>query len=345
MSKNSATASLAHVFMAAFFGFLFISFIVAANLLRLEVIITHGIDQYVINVLTADLKPGSYGDLRTSFDLYRTRSLKQEPILHLPSGATIQYFGLQKEDTVPWIAVSVFDGTQRHDGFIPIRKNIEVPLFRGLGQSQEAISNFVSIWPGEREDRVKAAMKGVLYQKVENETEIRSTTNNIRMAEIKNSKDWYVLDEFSNDAKITYTQKKFKERYNQLHSLYIGSNFPAQVAQLKKTYVAAKEGPAVQSASYSLFSSWVFKLLFSVALISYFFYLISRPPKCESCGSKKTAVKSRTRTIIGYEYEKKDGSPDKRYKSNKAKIRQITTYACKECKEEFKRQKIYLQNQ
>jgi len=310
-----------------------------SNILNLELIYSHGFNQYIENIIAMDDVP-SLKKSKINIKIYTKPEIKNNLIHkeYIKKNNTFKYLGAISGDKITWVSIQVIDGTSIINGYLLLEKTIE----KGVLTSTEDKANiYFRDITYEEENKILSKLKIKFYNSINNKYNIKKESNPIKMQLIIDDKNKYIIEELGNDGLIYYSNNENKEKINIEYNNYLGDNYDAFSIQINTSYSIIKNGRYKRDNIYDLLSNNIFKFI----LFSFVLFLVFRKRKihlkCSSCKSKKIKLIGSDEFIGGFLYENKDGTPDLRRKNkNKKLINIYYTYQCKNCNATFKISKV-----
>ena len=156
----------------------------------------------------------------------------------------------------------------------------------------------------------------VFEKKLFENVKIMKVHGGTKIQEIKESNDLKIIPYISSDQIGYYCSIEEYETVKSLHYRYMGDNFETHYLQANKYYDSGKEGVFHESIFMKTVGKWYFKIGFPIFLLFFLKALFKTRPKCPECGSQDFHEKDRDLYSEYYQYEKKNGERDLRYKDN-----------------------------
>jgi len=307
-------------------------YIAVSNVFNFQIIYSHGINQYVENIVSFDVVPvvkvakktqAIYLDRDISNGIKYKKTLKKN--------INFKYLGTIEKEKITWVSVQVIDGRSIVNGFLLAEGELTKGFFDG--DTENIYYRNVSELSY---DKKLKNLKNKFKKEILRNFKIKKETNKIIMQESINNKDYFIISELSSDVVLYFTDKDNEKEINDIYNNYLGDNLDAWVIQLDKDYSLKKYGPYERDVVYDTLGNNYIKIIFLLVTLFLIFSKKKVKIKCQYCNSNKITIVNTEKKFLRYLYQNKDGSPDGRKKNVNKKVFEIkNAYNCNKCNGNF----------
>lgn len=278
--------------------------ITVGNLFNYNIIYQYGFNQYISNI--TNIQQSSYSKLNKELILYdsvkNVKNLEKVAQVNvIPKNTIVEVKGTIDKDFVSWIAVHYFDKTNEVYGYI--FSDGENKLLTSV--TSDEVKNYKDKQFQVYISKVRENYK-IIQALTTQEKQISQENNKLNLLYSINNINYYYDAE--NESKI-----------KEIYEMYCSSNFKTIMLNTSNTYNPEVDGVYSEDIITTLLNSIYFKIISLILLVILFktLYQYYRAEKCMQCGSRNIYTSNIVVINEKYEYENKDGSPDKRKKHNR----------------------------
>jgi len=278
--KDKGPGCLMYLFFILFLVCLAAWFLFS-NGLNFKTLLVYGPSQYAANIwhfhddyyCRANNSLELFEDILPAGAIDKKEGIK--PIATLKSGQRFKLKGYRNREYVQWVAAKIADGPDMVYGYFMIPEKISIPTFWGtinriqgfLDSSQEPFKNaYFSEIPRDATKNYRQSRLSELKKKLATAVDLKEETDPAKMQQIKESKDFEIIEEISSDNTIYYCPKRDYEKAINLYEAYLGNGFDSQYLQVREGYDPATEGYWKESVFLRIVDSWYFKLFAAFVL-------------------------------------------------------------------------------
>jgi len=297
---------------------------------------SHGVEQYIENISSHDDVPTfqvamapidmytkpSQTNIFTGIDIGTAEKYRKQ----IDKGQRFRYFGTINKEEITWVAAQVIDGNSIVNGYLLINRgnDAESSYF-----NSDENKYFKKMFDTELSE-IKGNLHSMYFKSLSDRFTINKETDSLKKQEIINNDSMYIVKYLGTKEALYYTDKNNKDAIEALYDSYLGDNLDAWIIQIQKDYNAERDGSFKKDYVLDIIGSVYFKVSLILAII--YLRRRSKKLKCPECNSSNTKRTKEKISKLGYTYENKDGTPDKRRKNiNKEKIEIKTTHLCNGC--------------
>lgn len=308
-----------------------------SNVFNLQIIYSHGIEQYIENIISVDEVPLQKVSKKNQ-DIYLQKdiSLSVKYKKSLQKNKKFKYLGAIHKEKITWVSIQVIDQDSIVNGFLLAEGELEKGVF-----SSNLDNNYYKPIPKADYDNKIAKLKGFFYNEISTKFKVKRLVDSIKMQEVIDNDDYFVIVGLGSDKELFYTKKMNKTAIDIIYNNYLGDNLDAWMIQLDNNYSLENYGPYKRDVLYDALGNNYLIFIFFIILLVF----IKRPSskknakkaiRCIHCDSKKIVLLKVDDRFLGYLYQNLDGSPDGRMRNkNKKVVESKLNYICNECNEKF----------
>jgi hypothetical protein len=200
------------------------------------------------------------------------------PVAHLDTGDVFKLKGYTDKRNVVWIAVKVFKGNKVVYGYFLIPEKTKISTFWNklslLGDDRIDNNYFQAIIDiGSHINDIEAKF----FENLNSKIDIKVANSNITTQEIKESKEYTIIEKISDENKAYYCNSEEYNIAEEIYSKYLGNNFETNLLQVNDFYNPDKDGVYNEHFILKLIDTIYFKVGFVIFLI--FVIKIIQSPK------------------------------------------------------------------
>jgi hypothetical protein len=291
--EDKGPGCLMYIFFMFFLVCLAIWFLFS-NVLNFKTLLVYSPSQYAANIwhFHDDYYCRANDSLRIYRDIIPADSVAKtggaQPVTVLKPGKRFKLKGYRNKEYVQWVAAKIADGSDIVYGYFMIPEKVSIPTFLGsvnriqrlLGDSSSKPfkNRYFTEISVDATEKYRGRILLELKNKLASAVHLEKETNPARMQQIKESKNFKIIDEISSDSAIYYCPKDEYEEAVKLYEAYLGDGFDNFYLQTRENYDPLKDSFKQESFFLRVVGKWYSKL-FAVLLLLLLFRRIFRGRK------------------------------------------------------------------
>lgn len=307
------------------------------NIFNFSTIYNFNLSQYASNIVNMhqDVYVKSKSNLKVYKSIAKINTLKtNKDYILIPKGANFTFKGYIDKKYVTWIAVNFFLGKDKIYGYV-LTNDVKMLSWIDQISGENTNNNYFYELSSKEQTSFKNKQFKKYTKHVMGKYDISVASTSKDKQNLEENEEFELL--FSNKTISYYFNIKDKSAVNNLYEMYCGDNYETILLNADKKYSPSKDSEFSENVLGGLIESRLFNIFLIIAFILAVIYFLgnSNSEKCSKCGSKDIDTGDTVVIAENYEYENKDGTPDKRRMENKV-IQTIEIYeSCNNCKEEW----------
>jgi hypothetical protein len=291
-----------------------------SNTLNFGTIYNFGFNQYISNVtsLHEDSYAKSNMDLKVYNQIIKVEDLnKTDNHVIMTQDSNFEIKGNIQKEYTQWIAVEFFKNNNVIHGYILINDTSVNSGVGNLIDKKLSKNNYFDELSNKMINDLRNKQFKIYIKEVINKYDIKEVSTSIEKQQISESEEFELL--YSEKDINYYYYKSNKSEINELYEMYYGNNYKTIFLNSSKKYNPSSDGVYSKNILSKLLDSKLFNIfliiLFIMSIKYYFKY--SKSDKCNKCGSMDIYTLESVIKDEKYEFENKNGTPDKRKKNNR----------------------------